>query len=197
MRIVRSLFCVVALLSIACPRHRGGADADDGDEFLRQLTPEDWEQSMARDYAPCELGTTVAVDSWRRWPLPFIKSTLPLPESFRADERPRDGARSSWSRSDSSYVEVLGSEALTGFATSGPEPRVEPSCTIRVLGHRAPVLRLRFVRPERPETAYFALVTTVPRRGEGLAVGVLTRTPAGRDSLLQPIAAIAPATAER
>jgi hypothetical protein len=196
-RILRSLLCVVALLSIACARHRGGAPEDERDEFLHQLTPEDWEESMARDYPLCELGPDVAVDSWRPWPLAFIETTLRLPEAFRADDRPRDGARASWSRSDSSYVEVMGIEALGGLAVAGAEPQPEPRCAIRVLGRRAPVDRLRFVRAALAETTHFAWVTTVTRRGEGLAVGVLARTPAARDSLLRAIAAIAPTTRER
>jgi hypothetical protein len=193
-RIPRFLLCVVALLSTTCGRHLGGSPKDEVDELLRQTTPEEWEQMTARNYPPCELGAEVAVDSWRPWPLTFIKSMLRLPESFRADDRPRDGARASWSRSDSSYVEVMGNEALTGFAVGGDRLQHETECTIRVLGRRAAVLRARFVRAEPAETTYFAVVATMPRVGEGLAVSVWTRTAAGRDSLLRAIEAIEPTT---
>jgi hypothetical protein len=195
-RIVRFPLCLAAVLVVACARHRTGTPENEAEELLRQTTPEEWEQMMARDYPPCELPADVAVDTWRPWPLRFVKATLRLPGAFTADDRPRNSARASWSRTDSSSVEVMGIEALTGLAAAGPvEP--EPSCAIRVLGRRARVDRLRFVRAERPETTYFAFVGTVPRRGEGLAVAVWTRTSAGRDSLLRAIAAIAPATRER
>ncbi len=192
MTILRYLVYAACLLSTACARHQGGVPENEADEFLRQLTPEEWEQMMARDNPPCELGRAVAMDGWQSWPLSFIKSTLRLPESFRADERPRDGARASWSRADSSLVEVMGLEALGGFATAGPEPQPDPTCVIHVLGRRARVDRLRFVRADRSDASYLAFVTTIPRTGEGLAASVLTRTAAGRDSLLSAIAAIAP-----
>jgi hypothetical protein len=188
-RIVRFLLCLAAVLVAACARHRTGVPENESEELLRQTTPEEWERMMAREYPPCKLGADVAMDSWRPWPLAFVKSTLRLPAGFRSDERPRDGARASWSRADSSVIEVMGTEALTGLAVAGAHEE-EPPCTIRVLEHRAPVHRLLFVRAERPETTHFAVVATVLRRGEGLAVAVWTRTSAGRDSLLWAIAAL-------
>jgi hypothetical protein len=184
----RWIVAAVALLSFACARHRGGAPADEAEEFVRQLTPEEWEQMMGRRHPPCEVAAQLTTDSWRRWPLGSANVALRLPPGFRADDRPREGALASWSRSDSSYVEVLGNEALMGLAAAGEGLEHETDCAIRVLGRQAPVIRIRFVRAERPETTYFAVMTTVVRRGEGLAVGMATRTAAGRDSLLHAIA---------
>jgi hypothetical protein len=164
------------------------ASAYDAANPLAGVAPEDYVDMYARLPA-CDLPE--APEDWpvRAWSIEPLAGTLRLPPGYEpwVDTTVTHGGPPGlqWRAPGTGRVELTGLAGMGGLAAAGGGRLVvvQDPCRVELLGHRAPIAFMAFVRPEG-DTIFFTLVNTVVRTGAGFQAILHAQTREARQAQL-------------